>query len=125
MSGNKRAGMGGSVMEPMSMARWHLLKALERTTREDMAERTGLSKSTLSNIQYGLCEFVPVGTTKKFREIAKELIKQDQRNPWKEFLEDDEVRSEVAKLRAMNPKVTRIRHELAEKAAGRKKKVGK
>lgn len=107
----------GSVLEPVAMARFHLMKALEYTSRDDIAERTGIGASTLQNIQYGACEFVRVGQTKLLRTLAKELAAEGRNvNPWKEFVEDSETRAEIAKLRAPNPKLKQIRKAMAEKA---------
>lgn len=105
------------MLEPMQMARWHLCRALEYATRDELADETGLSKTALSNIQYGMCEMVPLGTTKNLRRIEKRLRAENRTNPWADFLADDDTRMEVARLRATDPEVVRIRRALVEKAS--------
>ena len=112
--------------EPRTMATWHLNRCLQYTNAKEIAERLDMSPTSVANIKNGQCVDVPFGTTDRLRKLCAKLEaeNEDTVDEWDEFMSDPAVKIEVAKLRARNPKVTRIRHELAEKAAGGKKKAG-
>lgn len=111
-------------IEAMEMARWHLLRALEYTSKDHVAEVTKIGASTLANIQYGLCEFVQNGSTRRIKDFADKLAAANENvNPWRQALESDDVRLEIESMRATSPKVRKIRKEMARKAS--EQKVGK
>ena len=118
---------GEITREPRTMAAWHLNRCLRFTNGKEIAERLGMSATSLANIKNGQCVDVPFGTTDRLRKLCAKLEaeNEDTVDEWDEFMSDPAVKIEVAKLRARNPKVTRIRKELAEKAAGGKKKAGR
>ena len=123
VSERKTRGIAGTVMEPMTMARWHLLRALEYTSRDHVAEVTKIGASTLANIQYGLCDVVQNGSTRKIKDLADRLAKSNENvNPWTEFMEDEDTRIEIAQMRAKNPALKKIR---VRKEAGHKRKASR
>lgn len=121
MSKKKKSTPSGTVIEAMTMARWHLLRALEYTSKDHVAEVTKIGASTLANIQYGLCEFVQNGSTRRIKDFADKLAAANENvNPWRQALESDDIRLEIESMRATSPKVRKIRKEMARKASEQK-----
>lgn len=100
------------------MAAWHLGRCLNHVDLKTVAARVGLSSGTLSNIYTGAVVDVPFGLTAQLRDLEKKLaVEFPPSTEWQDFMEDPEVRMEVARLRQMNPKVHRARLAMAERAA--------